>query len=304
VTRPEIGATHAAATRPIIKQPVWTWEIPLYFYAGGLAGASAALAYGAGLTGNERLARRSWAAAMVGVTASPLFLISDLGKPSRFFNMLRVFKVTSPMSVGSWVLAASGATIAPSALNAWTGRLPRVAAASRPAAAALGLPLTTYTAALVADTAVPAWHEARHHLPFVFGASAVASAGAVAAACTPQRYAAPARTLMATAAALEVGITQAMERRLGGLASAYSEGTAGTFGTAATALNATGAVLAATVGRRSRTATAAAAALVTAGSICARWSVFKAGSQSAADPAQTVRPQRERIERAAALNGG
>ena len=121
--------------RPVIKEPVWTPEIPWYFFMGGLGGASAGLAYLAELRGSVLLARRAWMIALGGVGSSPLLLISDLGRPERFLNMLRMFKVTSPMSVGSWVLAASGATTALSALNAATGRFNGLAAVAKPAAA-------------------------------------------------------------------------------------------------------------------------------------------------------------------------
>ncbi|HEY8638572.1 MAG TPA: NrfD/PsrC family molybdoenzyme membrane anchor subunit, partial [Solirubrobacteraceae bacterium] len=140
---------------PVIKEPTWTPEIPFYFFFGGLAGASAGFAYVSGLRGDDEVARRAWAIALGGVVVSPALLISDLGQPKRFLNMLRVFKVTSPMSVGSWVLATAGPLTALAAVNAWTGRLPRLAAAARPGAALLGLGLSTYTAALLADTAVP-----------------------------------------------------------------------------------------------------------------------------------------------------
>ena len=153
---------------PVIKQPVWKPEIPFYFFFGGLGGASAGLALLAQARGNEELARRAWANALAGVAASPLLLISDLGKPARFLNMLRVFKVTSPMSVGSWLLSASGLATTLAAADAWTGRLPAPGRVARPLAAGLGLPLATYTAALVANTAVPVWHEARTTLPFLF----------------------------------------------------------------------------------------------------------------------------------------
>ncbi|MBV8998383.1 MAG: polysulfide reductase NrfD, partial [Solirubrobacterales bacterium] len=179
--------------QPVIKEPIWTWEIPMYFFTGGLAGASAGLACMSELRGNEVLARRAWAASLAGITASPLFLISDLGRPMRFMNMFRMFKVSSPMSVGSWILGASGATTTVAAANAWTGWFPRSARIARPAAALLGLPLSTYTAALVANTAVPVWHEARRILPFVFGSGAALSAGAAAVIATPPEHAAPAR---------------------------------------------------------------------------------------------------------------
>src|SRR5947209_16016931 len=107
--------------QPVIKEPIWTWEIPLYFFTGGLAGASAGLAYLSEAHGNEELARRAWAVALAGVTISPALLTSDLGRPARFMNMLRMFKVTSPMSVGSWILTGSGASTAVAAASSWLG---------------------------------------------------------------------------------------------------------------------------------------------------------------------------------------
>src|SRR5947209_5691837 len=118
--------------RPIIKEPVWTPEIPWYFFAGGLAGASAGLGYLCEVRGSPLLAKRAWGIALLGIVASPALLISDLGKPARFLNMLRMFKVTSPMSVGSWLLAGSGAATGVAALNAYTGRFRALAALGRP----------------------------------------------------------------------------------------------------------------------------------------------------------------------------
>jgi formate-dependent nitrite reductase membrane component NrfD len=129
--------------QPVIKEPTWTWEIPMYLFSGGLAGASAGLACLSELRGEDDLARRAWAAAFAGVAVSPVLLISDLGRPSRFFNMLRVFKVTSPMSVGSWIISAGGLTISIAAMNAWTGLFPRSARVPNPAAALLRQPLST-----------------------------------------------------------------------------------------------------------------------------------------------------------------
>src|SRR3954469_5823638 len=150
--------------RPIIKEPVWTPEIPFYFYTGGLAGASAGLALLSDFRGEHAVARRAWITALAGGMASPALLISDLGVPSRFINMLRMFKLTSPMSVGSWILAGFGAATVPATLHAFTGRLGTVGRAAQVAAAVLGLPLSSYTAALIADTAVPVWHDARREL--------------------------------------------------------------------------------------------------------------------------------------------
>jgi Polysulphide reductase, NrfD len=289
----EVRAYHG---QPILKEPTWTWEIPCYFYTGGLAGASAGLAYLSELAGNEVLARRAWAAALLGIGVSPGLLISDLGRPERFLNMLRMFKVTSPMSVGSWILSASGATTTLAAASAWTGWFPRAGRAARPAAALFGLPLSTYTAALVANTAVPVWHESRRWLPFVFGSGAALSAGAAGVIATPPERAAPARRLALGAAALEVGLKELMERRLGERGEPYRQSAASRFGRVGQLCIATGASLLAARGGRSRGAAIASGALLSAGALSARWSVYKAGVQSAADPKYVVGAQRAGID--------
>jgi formate-dependent nitrite reductase membrane component NrfD len=279
--------------RPVVKPPVWKPEIPFYFFSGGLAGASAVMASVSTFLGRPKLARRAWIGAFVGVTASPALLISDLGKPSRFLNMLRVFKVTSPMSLGAWLLAANGgATTLGAALN--LAQRDRRGGVPEVAAAALGAPLATYTAVLICNTTIPAWSEARAEMPFVFGASAAASAAGAALLSVSPEDAAPARRLGVAAALVEEAATLVMHKRLGPLASAYEEGAAGKFGKAARALTLAGAAVLAAPGHRRSTA-AAGGSLLLAGSVCKRWSVFKAGFQSAEDPMQTVRPQRERI---------
>lgn len=288
--------------QPVIKRPVWTWEIPCYFFAGGLAGAGAGLAYLAELSGRELLARRAWAASLAALGLSPALLTSDLGRPERFLNMLRMFKVTSPMSVGSWILAGSGISTGVAALNAWTGRLPRSARVAKPAAALLGLPLSTYTAALVSNTAVPVWHEARRELPFVFGAGAALSAGAATVAITPPEHAAAARRLALGGAVLEVGLKELMGRRLGEHGQAYKQGAPARFGHIARASIAAGTALLWRRGGRSHGAAATAGVLLCAGALSARWSVFEAGFVSAAAPRFTVGPQRERIAQRARVD--
>jgi formate-dependent nitrite reductase membrane component NrfD len=281
--------------QPVIKQPVWTPEIPWYFFAGGLGGASAGLAYLSERHGSAVLARRAWGIALVGVGASPPLLISDLGRPERFLNMLRMFKVTSPMSVGSWVLAGSGVATAIATANALTGRLGRLAHVAKPAAAALGLPLSTYTGALIAQTAVPVWQEARRELPAMFAAGAALSAGAAATVTTPVNEAAAARRLALLGAASELAIVQAMERNLGELAEPYGEEASGAYARAARVLTVAGAALVGLRGRRSRAASVVGGTTLLAGALCARWSVFKAGFQSARDPKYTVATQRRRL---------
>jgi hypothetical protein len=281
--------------RPILKEPVWTWEVPWYFFAGGLGGASASLGLAARLAGNHRLARNAWTTAGVGVTVGVPLLISDLGRPERFHHMLRMLKVTSPLSVGSWLLAAIGPTAAGAVVSDRLGIFPRLGRAAEAVAGLLGPALATYTGALVADTAVPVWHEAGRELPFVFAGSAAASAGAAAVLLTPAADAGPARRLAVTGALLELGAVETMERRLGGLGEPYRQGPAGRFARLAKACTAAGAGLVALGGRRRRGTAAAGAALVLAGSVCERWAVYKAGFQSARDPRYVVEPQRARL---------
>jgi formate-dependent nitrite reductase membrane component NrfD len=281
---------------PVIKEPVWKPEIPWYFFTGGLTGASAALAWAADAAGNRRLGRNAGLIGLLAGTASPMLLINDLGVPSRFLNMLRVFKPTSPMSVGSWLLAATGGSAATAVVYEQFGIFGRLGRFARPASALFGLPLATYTAALISNTAVPAWHEARRELPFVFAGSAAASAGAAAAIVTPASHAGPARRLLVAGVVVEGAAMQTLEHRLGEVAEPYKKGTAGRYARLAKACSVAGAAVTAARGRRRRGAVIGGM-LVLAGAVFARWSVFKAGFQSAADPKYTVGPQRERLGR-------
>jgi hypothetical protein len=283
--------------RPVVKAPVWKSAIALYFFTGGVAGASSTLAFGAGLAGNRRLARSALLASVAGVAASGPLLVVDLGRPSRFANMLRVARPTSPMSVGSWVLTAFAPASMAAAASDLTGRLPRLGRAAAATAAILGPVVATYTAVLVADTAIPAWHGAYRELPFLFVGSAAASAAGVAMIATPVADAGPARRLAVVGAALEVGAFRAMESRLDeSVAGPYMHGRAGRLAKAAEACSASGAVLAVVAGRR-RPAAVVAGALLCAGSLFTRFSVFRAGFESAADPAATIDPQRLRRPR-------
>src|SRR3954447_22108001 len=281
--------------QPVIKEPVWTPEIPIYFFTGGLGGASAGLALAAELSGRDVLARRAWAVALGGLGVSPALLISDLGRPARFLNMLRVFKVTSPMSVGTWLLSGAGTATGVAAANRLLGLFPQpVANAAAVAAGALGMPVCTYTATLISNTAVPIWHEARHELPFVFAGGAAASAGAAVAMVTPPEHAAPARRLAAGGVVAEMAAVGVMHKRLGELGRPYEEkGRPATYSKLARALSLAGAAAIAAGGGR-RAPTVAGGAAVLAGSLAERWSIFRAGFASAKDPAYTVEPQRQK----------
>jgi formate-dependent nitrite reductase membrane component NrfD len=282
--------------RPVVKPPVWTPEVPWYFFTGGLTGGAATLALAAEWRGDERLAWSARVVAMCAGTASPVLLVSDLGRPARFLNMMRVFRPTSPMSVGSWLLAVAGASNALAAAWKLFGVFGRASLAARLAAGITGPPMTTYTAALLANTAIPVWREARSELPFVFAGSAAAATGAAVAALTPVPQAGPARRLTVLGAVVEEAAVATMQRRLGPLGQPYHEGDALRYHRLARVLTASGVGLVAVAGRRSRAAAVAGAVLALGGSAARRWSVFKAGIASALDPAYTVGPQRARLE--------
>jgi DMSO reductase anchor subunit len=281
--------------RAVLKEPTWTWEIPLYFFFGGLAGASADLALLARVAGNDALARRALLVALGGATVSPVLLISDLGKPERFYNMLRVVKPTSPMSMGTWILSAFGPAAGLATASELLGIFPRLGRLAGAISALLGPALATYTAVLIADTSIPIWHEARRELPLLFAASSAASAGAATTILTRPEDAGPARRLAVGGALAELGAAELMKRRLGSfLAEPYEEGEAGHFDRLSKACSGAGAALMALAGRRRRAAAVAGGALVLAGAVLERWSVYRAGFRSARDPKYTVMPQRER----------
>jgi len=177
--------------QPVVKPPVWTWEIPLYFFFGGMAGMSGVIASGAIIFHQVDLARAAmWVAAVGGAVLSPILLIMDLGRPHLFLNMLRVFKHRSAMSMGAWILSAFGACAVPGLIalelhahQIFPGTLDqllRVAAGIFIFGSAIfGTLLATYTGVLIGATAIPAWFLHRVLLPIHFGTAGLGSAAAV-----------------------------------------------------------------------------------------------------------------------------
>lgn len=157
--------------------------------------------------------------------------------------------------------------------------------------------MATYTAVLLADTAVPAWHDAHRELPFVFAGSALASAGAAGMLATPRAQAGPARAVAALGAVAETVAGIVMERRLGLVGEPYRQGRGGRLMRTARALTVSGGLLT-TVAGRSRALTALSGLALTAGSLYLRFGALEAGKASAADPKYTVVPQRRRLEAA------
>jgi hypothetical protein len=282
--------------RPIIKPPVWkTPDVPLYLFLGGAAGSSSILAAMADVSGRPTLTRVGRLVSGGGAIASVVFLIHDLGRPERFLHMLRVFKPTSPLSVGSYILspfsAAAGATAAVELLG-WFPRLKRFGGV---VAALFGGPMATYTAVLLANTAVPSWHEPHDELPFLFAGSAMAAGGGLTMAFTPVDEAGPSRKMAVTGAAIELAAMHKVENGHGIVSEPYHLGRAGKLLRAAKTCTAAGAGLTVVAGR-TRLGAAASGTLLAAGSLLTRFGVFDAGMASAKDPKYTVIPQRERLE--------
>jgi formate-dependent nitrite reductase membrane component NrfD len=293
--------------RPIVKPSPWEADIPLYLFAGGVAAGSSLIAAGADLTGRPALRRSGRLGAIAALSVSMVALVHDLGRPERFLNMLRVAKVTSPMSVGTWILSTYGPFAGAVAATEVVSMLPerfrvgplRLAAfVDRPAgllAALFAPPVAAYTAVLLSDTATPSWHSAYKELPFVFVGSAAAASAGLGLVAAPVGETGPVRRMALGGAVLELVMEHRMERTMGITAEPLHHGTAGRLMRAAKVLTVVGGAASLFAGRSRAVAVVSGAALL-AGSACTRFGVFEAGQESAKDPKYTVVPQRERLE--------
>lgn len=283
--------------KPVLKEPVWASpDVPGYLFLGGLAGASSLLGAGAQATGRPAMAAISKAGAFGAVSLSLVALVNDLGRPMRFLNMLRVLKVTSPMSVGSWLLTAYGPLAGAAAFSAVTGKFRRIGTVATAGTTVFGPAVAAYTAALITDTAVPSWHDGYREMPYVFVGSAATAAGGLALLAAPEAETGPARTLAVLGATLENGAFKLMERRLGMVAEPYRTGRGGKYVRAAEALSAAG-VAGSLLARRNGFLRRLSGAALVGASAALRWGIFHAGLESARDPKYTVVPQRERAKR-------
>jgi len=278
---------------PLLKRPQWTVEVPLYFFVGGLAGAASLIAAVARLSSADaRLIRHSRWVAAIGGMVSPALLISDLGLPSRFLNMLRVFKIQSPMSVGSWTLVAfSNSAAATAVLSEFesrrSSRTIRVLTDGAQIMSALtGMILSTYTGVLVGATAIPAWNEHVSALPIHFAASGTASAAAILELSGNESEALNRIAMAAAAVETAMGAsielhstpgTEALRSGLSGWAMRQAGLLSGPVPLVLRILSLRG-----SAGKRNLRRAAAAASL--AGSLLTRWAWVHAGKVSADDP--------------------
>src|SRR5438034_2674352 len=175
---------------PVVKPPVWTWEIPVYFFIGGLSGMAAVIALVGFIFHRNDLARAAMWLAAIGAVFAPVLLTADLGRPRLFLNMLRVFKYRSPMSVGAWIVSIFGACAIPGlialelhALHVFSSGVDQflkiLAGLLIAGSAFWGILLATYTGVLLGATAIPAWLLHRIFLPIHFGAAGLGSAAAL-----------------------------------------------------------------------------------------------------------------------------
>ena len=304
--RPSVGVEGGSPSyydQPAIKEPVWIWSVPAYFYTGGVAAGAALIGAVAQLVdrdGYDELIRRCRRLAAAGTTLGTAFLIHDLGRPARFLNMLRVFRPTSAMSMGSWTLAASSGTATAAAALPALGA-PRLADAAGLASGMLAPPLGTYTAVLVSDTAVPVWQSTRRAMPALFGASALSSAtDALDLFDLDEHEERLTRRIGIVAKAGELAAAVAVERAAEDaherVARPLREGLSGGLWRAAklgTAMSLALSLL--PVPRRLRSLRRILSALAgTIGALATRFAVFHAGTASARDPRATFEPQRER----------
>jgi len=196
-TSPERGAAYDGTTyygRPALKPaPFENSIVGGYIFLAGLCGAAqviSAIADVSGAPRREGLVRRGRLMSMLAPTLGSVLLIYDLHTPKRFYNMLRIARPTSPMSIGTWILMGFSAFSSVTAglqvaadwiVPGWARVLRGIARITQVPAAVAGAGLGTYTASLLSSTSTPLWAAAPNSVAVEFGSSSVASGAAVLA---------------------------------------------------------------------------------------------------------------------------
>ena len=296
---PNGGESPTYYDRPVIKEPVWIWTVPLYFFVGGAGGAAAVLGAVAQLLGGASLRglvrRCRWLGAF-GANLGALLLIYDLGRPERFYNMLRVFRPTSPMSVGSWILIGAGGVMSVAALlERSRGWLHRIGNGAGVLSGLFGVGLIGYTGVLLTNSVVPIWLTAQRSLPVLFITSGMASAAALLELMTltsrerkiVQRFGQVGR-MAETVAALVFEHNAEQITRVG---RPLKEGVSGQLWKGSKLLSLVGLALGWLPGngRGQRTVAALCTAM---GALLLRYAITEAGKASARDPRATFQQQR------------
>jgi formate-dependent nitrite reductase membrane component NrfD len=291
--------------RPVLKPPVWkVYYIATYYYLGGTAGASLALAAAAQLDGSEdlnHLIRRCHWIGIIGSTLGAGCLIADLGRPSRFLLMLRVFRPTSAMNMGAWVLAVAPAAAVTAGLFARSafGVMRVTGEFAGYVSGLLGMILATYTGVLVAESAIPFWQHSRRVLPILFGASSAASAGSIFDLMFENPRACRVTRIFGIAGRVtELGATVALEREVTaalGVAAPIENGFTAALWRGAGALTAAS-LVALLLPKQTRKTRVVAGVLGSLGSLLMRYAVHECGVRSARDPRASFGPQRAGLD--------
>ena len=285
--------------RPLLKEPVWTLDIPVYYFLGGAAGAALMLGAAAQFDGDVRLkpfAQRCHWLGIIGSSAGGILLVHDLGRPERFLNMLRVFRPTSPMNLGAWILTgAAPLAIAAGLLSGRRGLLGTMGQIAGYGSGLFGLGLAGYTGVLVSNTAIPIYQYARRIMPVLFLASATASAASILDLIFDEPRANRITLSFGTAGRLaELATAYAVESKAAQLPRVglpLQHGVSGALWKAATILTAASLVISLIPGQ-SRSKRKWAGAFGALGSLCLRLGVHYAGAASARDPRASFEPQR------------
>ncbi len=285
--------------RPLLNEPVWEWSIPTYYYVGGLAGAALVLAAAVQLKRSrklERLIKRCHWIGFIGCAISGALLTYDLGRPSRFFNMLRVFRPTSPMNIGTWILCGAGATSMTTVVfRGRRGMFGSIGECTGYASGILGMALATYTGVLVSNTAVPVWQESRRVLPVLFAASAMTSVGSafeLFLESEPERRITKAFGSIGQLAEIAAAmVTEKQVSVIPRVGRPLKRGLSGAMWKTAAILTATSFVIG-LLPNRSRGKRIGAGVLGTLGSLLMRFAVERAGAASARDARASFHQQR------------
>ena len=286
--------------QPLLPQPVWKWMIPTYYVVGGISGAALVISAAAQIrgpfTGRSQLMRSCQWIAFGGSGVSAMLLVADLGRPERFINMLRVFRPTSPMNMGAWILSGVGVTT-PGALmlQGKAGFLGMIGSACGLLAGFFGAGLATYTGVLASNSAIPLWQESRRMMPILFGASAMASVGSLLQITQGSNQGRAIATNFGRIGQLgELVAGALMERQASEVERVgrpFRENVSGALWRSAAILTASSIVLAVLPGR-SRTKRVATSVLGLLGSSLMRFSIEQLGKASARDARASFQQQR------------
>ena len=296
---PESASDPTYYGRPVIKKSVWSWSIPVYYYVGGTAGGAAVLGAAATLAGRDQFPRLVPCSRWIGVAGggiSAALLIYDLGKPSRFLNMLRVFRPTSPMNMGSWILTGFSSLCGLAAIASRGPAAVRgIGDAAGIGAGIFGLALSGYTGVLVTNTVVPVWQRPHRTMPLLFIASAASSASSLLNFFPWSRSENRAIIVFGALGKLaDIGCGQLAEQQIESVPAAVAplrDGFSGFLWKAGKALSAASLVLSLAPGS-SRSKTRWIGALGTAGALSLRLGIHYAGQRSAENPRATFHQQR------------